>query len=79
MPSYQRSSALRLLLVLCTLKQYEIAREVRMDPARLSKIAVGACDATREERQRIADFMGLPEERIFAPVDLLNVIGVPHD
>ena len=46
-----------------------------MDPSRLSKIAVGSCDPTSEERAQLAQYFGTTPARLFEDVNHTRLIG----
>ena len=46
-------------------RQYKIAAAVNIDPARLSRIINGISEASEEERQAIAKYLGEPETKLF--------------
>jgi len=54
-------------------RQYKIAAAVNIDPARLSRIINGISEASEEERQAIAKYLGEPETKLFGEPKLASL------
>lgn len=64
---------LKIAILLNGERQYKMAADVGIDPARLSRIINGISDASEEERQAIAKYLGEPETKLFGEPELARV------
>ena len=64
-----RITALKIEIVSRGLLQADVASQAGIHPSKLSQVCSGRVRLSREERDRIADVLGGPTERLFREVE----------
>lgn len=60
---------LKLAILLKGQRQYKVAATLDIDPARLSRIINGIAQASPQEEELIATYLGTPKEQLFGTSD----------
>jgi transcriptional regulator with XRE-family HTH domain len=59
------ANRLKLAIISAHARQYEVAQRAQMTETRLSRLVTGREQATADERKRLADALGVPENVLF--------------